>query len=306
MVYGVQQAITLQILQKQAPLQDFEYAKTIHDDIFPLPGFRKFHYNPTMLFRGDFIKNIEQLSRVPVLGEMTVSDLLSVVMITLAALGALLLLIAMLSKFRLKQKKTSLDDLKVFAKKSLMSFQNKSPELEQALLPFTFLHKEEEKLHISNILFSRSGELTLYLFEFSSETHEHNKHPPKQTAILFDDFRLKLSPFSVRPRKMGDFLDNLTGSPDITSQRFPEFRKKFRMTGENPIKTESLLTDKLAEYFLQNPNFCAEGIDNHFLIFEPDSQVAPSHLPDFLEVCLTGYHLTREAASQSQQTGILN
>lgn len=78
------------------------------------------------------------------------------------------------------------------------------------------------------------------------------------------------------------------------------------MTGENPIKTESLLTDKLAEYFLQNPNFCAEGIDNHFLIFEPDSQVAPSHLPDFLEVCLTGYHLTREAASQSQQTGILN
>ncbi|MBL4883910.1 MAG: hypothetical protein JKY95_05170 [Planctomycetaceae bacterium] len=230
------------------------------------------------------------------------SDQISVLVLILAGVGAFLFLIASLSKMRLKQKSRSRNDIKAFAKSARMTFYKNSPELDELLKRFEMMQRHNAQVQISNVLLSRSGELSVSLFEFSWITSGQIGVQQKQTAVLFDDFRLSLSHFLLRPRKMGDLLDSLSGCSDVVPERCPEFNNAFRVVGEAPLETHQLLTDEFVEYFLQNQNLCVEGLGNYFLVFAPDSLIAPPDLHGFLDSHLTGYHLLRQAASRSKQT----
>ncbi len=227
------------------------------------------------------------------------SDWLPVLSIMLAGIGAFLFLIVSVSKMRIRHNNRRSDKLRKFAQNAGMTFQKNLLELEHILEPFDLIQKENAELEITNVLLSRSGELTLFLFDYIWETAGQDGELSRQSVILFDDFRFDLAHFSLRPRRTGDLLESLSGNRDVVPQGAPKFKKKYRLVSQTPRETYYLFTEKLIRFFLRSESICAEGQGTFFLIYESGKVVAPEKMQSFIEENLTGYHRLKEAVKES-------
>ena len=224
------------------------------------------------------------------------SDWVPVLIEVLAGIGLFLFLVVLLANVRLKQKNRRAEKIKLFARQSGMTYQHQLPELENLLEAFELIQKKGAVISITNVLVSRSGELTLYLFDYAWEMPGQESDPQKQTAVLFEDFRLQLAHFLLRPRRMGDFLDSLSGIRDVVPEGNRQFNRKFRLTSQTPRETYFLFTEQLVQFFLQNEKLHAEGVDTFLLLYEPGKLIEPAGLPHFLEENLKGYQYLKNAS----------
>ncbi len=223
------------------------------------------------------------------------SDLVPVFIKILAGIGALLFFIVSVAKARIKQRNKREKKLRIFAGNAGMTYQKNLAELERLLKPFELIQKENAEIKITNVLVSRSGELTLFIFDYSWETSGQEGELQKQTAILFDDFRFQFAHFLLRPRKMGDYLESLSGNRDVVPEGSKVFNKKYRLTSQAPRETYYLFTKQLMQFFLQTEKLHAEGLDTFFLIYEPGVIIEPVKMQNFLEDNLKGYHQLKKA-----------
>lgn len=223
------------------------------------------------------------------------SDLVPVLIKILAGIGAFLFFIVSVSKARLRQRNRREKKLRLFAENSGMTYQKNLAELERLLKPFELIQKENAEIKITNVLVSRSGELTLFIFDYSWETSGQEGELQKQTAILFDDFRFQFAHFLLRPRKMGDLLESLSGNRDVVPKGNKVFNRKYRLTSQTPRETYYLFSEQLMQFFLQTEKLHAEGLDTLFLIYEPGVIIEPEKLQKFLEDNLKGYRQLKKA-----------
>ncbi len=214
----------------------------------------------------------------------------------LAGIGALLFLVVSVSKARLHQRDRRGKALQLFARDSGMTYQENLLELEQLLKPFQLIQKKNAEIKIRNVITSRSGELTLFLFDYSWES-EGGDEFQHQSVMLFDDFRFQLAHFLLRPRRLGDFLESVTDKRDVVPEGNKMFNKKFRLTSQSPRETYYLFTEQLMQFFLQHEKLNAEGVDTFFLLYEPGVLIEPDKMQPFLEDKIKGYRELKNAAS---------
>lgn len=126
-----------------------------------------------------------------------------------------------------------------------------------------------------NVARRRISDLNVALFDFRYTTGGgKTSHTWKQTVLLIESGRLRLSDFTLRPKGFWDGVAATLGKRSIELEAYPSFAASYRLDGSDRDQVSALF-EPVAGYFLKNKDWWIEGHEDQLLVYRRAQRLNP-------------------------------
>ena len=102
-----------------------------------------------------------------------------------------------------------------------------------------------------------------------------NKSTHRQTIVVIDCAQPYLPPFALVPENIFHKISNFLGYTDINFNNYPQFSKRYRLTGPDEPAIRNCFTSDVLTFFEKHGSFCVESLGTVLLYYKRGYLVKP-------------------------------
>lgn len=135
----------------------------------------------------------------------------------------------------------------------------------------------------ANAMRGRTRDLDVAVFEYQYTTGSgKHRHTWQQTVIAFTVPGANLPTFSLRPENVWHKIGAWFGYNDIDFETHPRFSRQYLLRGAPELAIRELFTERVLEYFEDNPGLSAEGAGDRLVVYRA-ARIKPQEIRAFME-----------------------
>lgn len=157
-----------------------------------------------------------------------------------------------------------------------------------------------QSLYLANVLQKEVGAARFYVADLKISTPSGDGHSESnQTVAYFEASDLPFPTFTLQPEgRVLSIFSSLVGNIDINFEGFPEFSRRYHLSGDNPEAVRRLFTDDLLTSFGGDPGWQIRARENRLLMFRHNRHCQPAELQEFMNQAVATFSLFFDALQE--------
>jgi hypothetical protein len=140
-----------------------------------------------------------------------------------------------------------------------------------------------------NVLSGEIEDLIVHVFDFSYTIRSgKNNRTYRQTVVVFGGTATGMPAFALAPERFGHRIaEKLFGMQDIDFEAYPEFSRRYRLSGADEAAIRARFDASLLEFLERQDRLNLEAGGGWLVVFRQGRRVKPEGIGAFLEEAFT-------------------
>lgn len=203
------------------------------------------------------------------------------IVITLVAVFLLAVVAAIVADYRMEKKRT--EEFRAIAGRLGLQFVGESAPDQMAQWNGLHLFDQGRSRSIRNLLQGEVEGSRVAVFDYRFTVGSgKNSHTYRQTVCAFEDARLQLPGFELRPESFWHRIGGLFGYQDVDFEEQPEFSKRYLLRGSDEGGIRALFRRDILEHYETREGLCTEAKGARLIVYRAAKRVPTAEVEMFL------------------------